>query len=256
MLAAGFGGEEKSAVMIEAMERLYKLQKVDSAIAELRGDLEALSDGTPEREALDAATAELESRRGALTRHESQHRSKDLDLGTTEAKRAECMTKAYGGVVSNPKELANLELEIEALGRTNDRLEEEIIELLDQIDEDTAAVEEQEKLAAECQEAHTRVTEHFRSESARLGELIRGLDAKREQAVPEIEDRLLRKYDELRAKNANLAVSEVIEGVCTGCNVLVPSVKVKRLTDTGGEAFCDNCRRYLYLLTETDTADA
>jgi predicted nucleic acid-binding Zn-ribbon protein len=234
--------------MIEEMERLYRLQKVDTALAELRRDLEALSDGTRERAALEEATAELKSRQDRLAAHESEHRGKDLDLGTTEAKRAKCIANAYGGVVSNPKELENLEMEIEALGRTKDRLEEEIIELLDQIDEDTAAAQQQEALAAECRETASSVEAHYESESARVSGLIAQLEAEREQTVPQIEDRLLKRYDDLRAKNANLAVSEVMEGVCTGCNMKVPSVKVKRIADTGGEVFCDNCRRFLYLL--------
>ncbi|MFQ5811446.1 MAG: zinc ribbon domain-containing protein, partial [Armatimonadota bacterium] len=210
--------------------------------------LEALSDGTQERAALEEARAELKQRQERLAGRESERRSKDLDLGSTEAKRAECMAKAYGGVVSNPKELENLEKEIEALGRTKDRLEEEIIELLDQIDEDTAAVQEHEALVAECEATATDVAEHYASESARLSGIIAELEVEREQVVPQIEERLLKRYDELRAKNANLAVSEVIEGVCSGCNMTVPSAKLKRLSDTGGEIFCDNCKRFLYLL--------
>ena len=167
----------------------------------------------------------------------------------TEDKRAKCMEHAYGGVVSNPKELENLEKEIEALGRTKDRLEEEIIELLDRIDEDTAAVEEQEARVAEWEEASARVTGHYESESVRLSGIIAELEAEREEVVPQIEGRLLKRYDGLRAKNANLAVAEVMDGVCSGCHMTVPSAKVKQVSDRGGEVFCDNCKRFLYLLT-------
>jgi hypothetical protein len=234
--------------MTEQMERLYRLQKVDSALAETHGDLESLSDGTQERAALEEARAELTRRQDRLARHDSQRRSKELDLGSTEAKRAECTAKAYGGLVSNPKELENLEREIEALGRRKDRLEEEIIELLDQVDEDTAAVQEQEAAVAECEETATRVTEHYESESARLSTLLAELEAERREAVSQVEQRLLKRYDELREKNANLAVAEVMNGVCSGCNMKLPSGKLKQLSDTGGEIFCDNCKRFLYVL--------
>ncbi len=234
--------------MTEELEQLYRLQKIDTALAEVRRDLEALPDGTQERTALDEAAAELKRRQERLSGRESAQRSKELDLGSTEAKRAQCMEKAYGGVVSNPKELENLQKEIEALGRTKDRLEEETLELLEQIDEDTAAVHEQKARVAECEEASTRVTEHYQSESARLTGLVAELEAEREQVGPQVEERLLKRYDDLRAKNANLAVVEVMDGVCSGCNMKVPSAKLKRLSDTGGEIFCDNCKRFLYLL--------
>jgi len=241
------GGEEDILAMTEELERLYRLQKVDTALAELRADLEELSDGTQERNALDEATAELERRQKRLAGHESEHRGKELDLGSAEAKRAGCMERAYGGVVSNPKELENLEKEIEALGRTNDRLEEEIIELLDEIDEDTAAVREQEACVAECAEASTRVTSHYETETARLSGIITEVEAEREQVEPQVEERLLKRYDQLREKNANLGVAEVMDGVCSGCHMTVPSAKLKRLSDMGGEVFCDNCKRFLYL---------
>ncbi|MFQ6131421.1 MAG: zinc ribbon domain-containing protein [Armatimonadota bacterium] len=237
--------------MTEELRRLYGLQQIDSQIFELEAALAALDDGAATREELAEVEAELARLEEELSKTEGQHRDKELQLGSTEEKRQQNWERAYGGTVSNPKELEGLQMEIEALDRQKDRLEEEIILLLEALDEQSRAVEEQRTRAEELRARGQQVEATFASETERLTGELESLRARRAETLPGIGERTLARYETLLRRAANLAVAEVVEGVCRGCNMAVPTAKVQQLRQLGRALFCDNCKRFLYL----DTGD-
>ncbi|MFQ6098105.1 MAG: zinc ribbon domain-containing protein, partial [Armatimonadota bacterium] len=145
------------------------------------------------------------------------------------------------------KELESLEMEIEALSRTKDRLEEAILELLDRLDEDAREISQQERIVAELAREVDSIRETYSRETQRLSTEIDSLERQRQDVAQHISARTLAHYDKLREKNSNLGIVRVIDGVCEGCNVRVALSKMQRLETLGNETFCDNCKRYLYL---------
>jgi hypothetical protein len=233
--------------MKEELERLYHLQQIDTQLRDAETALAKLDDGTADRGRLASAQEQAAEHRARLARHEAMRRDKELELGTTEAKRKQSMDRAYGGTISNPKELGSLEMEIEALGRAKDRLEEIILDLLEKVDEDEEAVSQQERIVSELSERVATIERTYASETQRLTAEIETLREQRVEVVGRIAPRTLAHYEMLRRKNGNLAIVRVIDGVCEGCNIRVSLSKIQRLETTGDETFCDNCKRYLYL---------
>jgi predicted nucleic acid-binding Zn-ribbon protein len=233
--------------MKEELEHLYELQQIDTQLREAETALAKLDDGTADRAKLAAAKEEAAERQGRLARHEAMRRDKELELGTTEAKRKQSMDRAYGGTISNPKELGSLEMEIEALGRAKDRLEEIIIDLLEKLDEDEEAVAEQERIVSDLSERVAALEKTYAAETERLSAEIETLRRRRAEVVGRVSPRTLGHYEMLLRKNGNLAIVRVIDGVCEGCNIRVSLIKIQKLETTGDETFCDNCKRYLYV---------
>jgi len=231
----------------EALERLFQLQQVDTALAEAQKALRELDDGTHAAQELATAEEELAARQKALAEQETTLRHKELELKSTEQKLAANRERAYGGKVSNPRELQGMEMEIEALGRTKGDLEEEILILYDDIEVQGAAVGEQEQLVARLRQEHQRIQETFEQSSRELAEEIQRLQAERDELAAGVDSSLLARYDRIRERHGNLAIVAVADGVCTGCNTSVPSTTMNSLKTTGGEQTCDNCRRLLYL---------
>ena len=236
--------------MTEELRQLHRLQQVDSRIFEAAAALAALEDGSGLARELAEVEAELTRLEQALRETESAQRDKELKLGSTEAKRRQNWNRAYGGTVSNPKELEGLQMEIEALDRQKDKLEEEIILLLEALDEQNAALARQRARAQELGARRQEVEARFASETRRLTAKLGSLRTQRAEMVPAIGERTLQRYEAMLKKAGNLAVVEVVDGVCLGCNTAVPTIKVKQLKATGEAILCDNCKRFLYLDTE------
>jgi hypothetical protein len=182
-----------------------------------------------------------------VAQDEATARDRELELKSAEDKQKQFKKRAYGGQVTNQRELQGLEMEIAALGRTKDRLDTVILELYEAMERKAAAVKEQEDLLARLRAELEQVRSTYQAERQRLeGELAR-LQGEREGLASQIQPRLLKRYDDIRARAGNLGIVALADGVCTGCNVAMPRLILERIKKLGGEEFCESCKRYLYL---------
>jgi predicted nucleic acid-binding Zn-ribbon protein len=239
--------------MHKDMDGLHALQQIDSAIGELRADMRALDDGSVLRQELAAAQEELEARRASHREDHGTQGKREAELEKADQKRKELMGKAYGGTISNPKELETLEKEIASIGRTRDRLENELLALFDAVDARSRAVQEQEQLAASLTERLNQTVETHDRETARLTGEIADLQAERAQVAAAVGTDNLELYERIRDKCANVGVSVIIGNTCSACNVGLPVVQVARLIRNQDLERCESCRRLLWIEREPDT---
>lgn len=239
--------------MHKDMDRLHELQELDTAMAELQVDLRGLDDGSALRERVAAAEEELNRRRATYREHHAIQGRKEGELAKAEQKRKELMDKAYGGTISNPKELETLEKEIDALSRMKDRLETELLELFDQVDSDLRAVREQEAIVSSLKTELEQTTARFESERARIQQELARLRKEREQVSAQVDPSSLQLYQRIKERCGNLAVSVVRDRVCTACRVTLPIVLLDRLSTGSDFEKCESCTRLLWIESEPDT---
>ncbi len=233
--------------MHKDMNALRELQQIDSAIAELEADLAALDDGSELRAKLGEAEEELSRRQDTRDDQYGTQQKKEADLEKADQKLKQLMDKAYGGVVSNPKELETLEQEIAAMTRMKDRLENELLELFDVVDEQVQASRTQERLAADLRSQLDKTVGTYESERARLTEQIASLRGERAEIEGTVEPASLRKYEHIRERCGNLAVVSVEDNMCSGCRVGLAVVQIRRVLEGPELAQCENCRRLLWI---------
>ncbi len=238
--------------MHKDMNRLYELQQIDNAIAELEADLRALDDGSRLQAELTAAEEELARRQATCGEDLGKQKKREADLEKTEQKRKQLMGKAYGGTIANPRELETLEKEIEALSRTKDRMETELLELFDQVDEERGLAEEQAKAVDELRTRLSDTVATYQSDRARITDQVAKLRDERVAVQEPLDEEILRKYEYLRGRCANLAVVAVEGGTCNGCRIGLPVVQLNRLTRNQEFQQCENCLRLLWIAIEED----
>lgn len=230
--------------------RLFNLQVIDSSIDERRKLLETVDDGTAAGSALEQARAELEALQNDLRAKQARQRKLELDLETILADRKERSERAYGGTVSDLKELTALEQKIEELGRNADRHEDMILELLDEIETVEAAVAKQQEKVDRLQSEYDRITENYERTTAQARSEIAELEARRAELVAEIDPDLLGQYEELRARFDGVAVAALRDGNCSVCNVAVPRVQHPMIARATSVVRCESCRRILVIPEE------
>jgi len=235
------------------MDRLHELQEIDTAIGELQGELRRLDDGSALRERLAGAREELERRRSVHQDNHAVQSKKEAELEKADEKRKALMGKAYGGTISNPKELETLEKEIASLGRTKDRLETELLALFDTVDRENRSVQEQDALVASLERELAETVATFERERERLNSEIASLQKERAEVSGSVQPSSLQTYERLRGRAGNLAVAVIDGRVCTACRVNLPIVQIARLTQGTEFEKCESCMRLLWIESEPDT---
>lgn len=232
----------------DALKRLLDLQRVDSAIDRLRQRKADL----PEQRILDDLSFQLDQARAT---HAAKQ--KELDAVAVEQNRLEGdvtmieekikheSERLYGGDISNPKELASIQAELDGLRRRKNHLEDQDLEVMERRE---AIEKELGSLKQTADELSTRTAEAAAARDTSAVEIENDLsrnEAERDQIAPEIPAELVELYDDLRWKKGGVGVAPLVGGICKGCGVSLSPVAldVIKRADADELPRCENCRR-------------
>ena len=236
--------------MNQALVALEALQEVDSAIARVQRAFRQLDSGEAEKQRYLDIHKEHEAAAAVLREVEASRLDAELQLTTVEDKKRDHEAKLYSGKVSNPKELDAMQHEIEALGRQRTRLDERILELMEQDEEQRRTVND---LAARLDDLKTRYNakaQAYAAETRKLKARLAKLTALRAERVADIPPGLLKRYDALRAAKHGVGLARIVEGRCGACNTSLPRNTVTQVRDTDAFVTCDSCGRLLCVHVE------
>ena len=231
-----------------ALERLLQLQSEDSSLDRGRRRLQQL----PERARLERLEQQLEEVSSdvavAARNRDDVARVQDRlegEISVLEEKLQREQQRMYSGQVANPKELSNLQAEVEMLSRRRSGLEDELLESMVARD---AAVSTLQSLSSEREELAVSVSE-LSSDVGRLsGEIESDLAAHqraRDELRSGLPEDLVALYEKIRSAKGGVGAAALERDTCQGCHTKLPAREVERLRAEGGLQRCDNCRRIL-----------
>jgi predicted nucleic acid-binding Zn-ribbon protein len=183
-----------------------------------------------------------------VTAHRNAESSqKDLELQAddlrTRIKPAE--EKLYSGAIKNPKELADLQNDIDQHKKQLSAIEDQDIEAL-------SAVETAERERLEAEERVDALERAWRDEQAELTERIERLtaeiadyEAERRDHAADIEPDVLRTYDHVRRAHQGKGVARLDRNLCLGCRISLPTSTVNKARAGNALVQCPNCERIL-----------
>jgi predicted nucleic acid-binding Zn-ribbon protein len=231
---------------INLVFKLYRLQQIDSQLDQCHARLQeietALSDEKALRKAqslLEKSVDSLEIEKKALRQTEHKTQAQRLKIKQTD-------TNLYGGRVTNPKELQDLQNESLSLKRYLEVLEERQLVAMLSLDEAESAMQSA-KATFDQEQAKT-----IEKNAALLGEQTAlKNDVMRRQtehmaatkAIPEGE---LRTYEKLRARRGGVAVAKVSDKSCTACGSILPPALRQEARSPNQIAYCPDCGRIIY----------
>jgi uncharacterized protein len=228
------------------LQRLQELQVLDSRVAGLERKLEAIPTRIQGiRDGLHLAKTTVEAIRTKLDGARKETRTKEKELEYQAAQRKKLEAKLYE--VKTNKEYSAALAEIESAKVEKDRIEEEILGLM----------ELQERLGREVvegdarlrpQEAEARVQEAAAAEELRALEVdVEAARSERESVVRDVPRDLLVQYARLLKGRAGLAVALVgSNGICSGCRVTLTPQRFNEVRQSSQILVCENCGRFLY----------
>jgi predicted nucleic acid-binding Zn-ribbon protein len=112
------------------VELLFRLQHTDDEIRAAKDRLSEVIRLQSENQDLLAARKRSKVTANELNQRRAQQTDLNLELNSLEDKANRSEQRLYSGSVKNPKELSDLQHEIESLGRRQSALEEELLEVM------------------------------------------------------------------------------------------------------------------------------
>ena len=231
---------------MSAIAGIYMLQQIDSKINRSNegiGEVDVMladkQDVILVKEAFDRAT----EAKGTVVKKLSVIQG-EIDIVTNKHDDGE--KRLYSGVVTNPKELKDLQNQGNALTRRIVELEDIKLEAMIVEEDCNEMLREAIAHRDTVIEKRAGIERELRLERDDLLSEIGKAEAEREVSLNTITDDLLRKYDLARTKYRGVAVVLVKNGICSGCGLRVSTARAQAAR--GGDTIvnCDNCNRFLY----------
>jgi len=235
---------------------LYQVQQGDTETARLQAALAGLDNGDELASQITSAEAELADLQGARRTTDKEQMDCQLELTTLEEKKQKFQGQLYGGSINNPRQLQDLQGEVDMLSREISKLEDRLLELM-QVTEDQRS-EEASREAGLAESGQT--LEEVRAKYAKTKDRLRGeladLAAGRKALAAQINPHLLKRYEQIRARQSNLGLVKVTGSTCPGCQITLASEVLKELKVGSQNQSCDNCGRMLCGETTPEGSEA
>lgn len=223
---------------------LYDLQQIDTEIRAKKQRLGEVLRLQKEPAVLIAARERAQAADAELQGWRSRHKALTIEIAGLNDKAKRSEERLYSGAVKNPKELNDLQHEVEALGRRRAGLEDETLQMMMTIDERQAIKSAADNDVEQLVETFTTASGSLRQEQQTLALSLNTLLEKRQRQVAMARPALLKAYDDLSRQKNGLAVAALRGSKCLGCQVTL-SASTIRAADEGNLVYCDSCGRIL-----------
>lgn len=202
--------------------------------------------------------SEVETRLGRLAKEviaaetivndlELDQRRVDADVDVVRQRQAKDQNLLDSGSIGDPKQLQNLQHELESLARRQRDLEDVELEIMERVEGAQAAVSvltaEHDELRARKQLLEAVIAEHMSVINAERAEV----KAERVDLVASLPADLMALYDKVRADHGGVGAAPLRRGRCEGCNLQLPPQEIADIAAAPADDVlrCEECRRIL-----------
>jgi hypothetical protein len=224
---------------------LFALQETDLALDRARARLAEIEAQLVESEELVSARQAVDEKRRIVQELRSHLSEAELDVEEARGKASEVEGKLYGGKVTNPKELSDLDADLRSLKAQVVKREDTLLGLLVDIDDAEKQQQAANSTLQEMEGGWKRGQEALLSEKAQIEPEVASLQARRDKQAPAIDAASMRLYQLLRERYAGRAVARLERGMCQGCRITLPMSVLSKARSGTGLIQCVSCERIL-----------
>jgi predicted nucleic acid-binding Zn-ribbon protein len=226
--------------------QLYQLQLIDTQISKVINRLKEINiiletDQTvfEAEQYFIVSKIRFEKSRHSLTKLEDLVQTQQIKIET-------CNSSLYSGRIQNPKELRDLQNELNSLKRYLTTLEDQQLEALvvyEQLEQEMTQAD------GKLDQAKARYIEMRASifgEKSQLEKLQATLEDQRNVVLNAITPENLGLYNKIVKIKRGLAVAQINDGTCMGCGANIRPAELQAARSPNQIVFCSSCGRILY----------
>jgi predicted nucleic acid-binding Zn-ribbon protein len=228
------------------LERLIKLQELESTIADAKSAIASQPERTADLDArLDRAKQTVDAARERLQQNQDARRAHEKDVALYQGRLSKFKEQLMA--VKTNREYQAMQHEIETAQKDLGTVEERVLERMVEADELTAELKAAEAaLQAQTTEIEAAKAELARETAAQEAALARASEA-RAGGVAEAGEHLVALFEQVaRARKGVAICSATRDGLCSHCHVRLRPSMFQQVRQNDQIIQCESCRRVLY----------
>ncbi len=230
-----------------SVAELYALQELELALEANRAALADVQSRLGEPEELAEARRTADERQEGLRAAAKRFKEREWEADELRRKIEPVERRLYQGSVRNPKELEDLQRDVESLKRRRSELDDQALEAMEVLEQAQQALGEAQRELQELTDTCRAEQEELHTRQVSLEGEIAMLEGRRAEQATRIDGSLLRLYDHLSATHQRRAVAKVEGGACQGCRISLPMNLLQRARSGSEVVQCSSCERILYV---------
>jgi predicted nucleic acid-binding Zn-ribbon protein len=223
---------------------LFRLQQVDLKLQTSQARLAEIESILADTAEINALHAKLQISEEKLNTETLATKKAEHLVATQRAKIDDTEGKLYGGLIQNPKELHDLQRELESLKRYLETLEDSLLEAMMAQEQAEETHAEARRAYEECLQSQAEEHTDLRAERATLLREIERLGEEREVAKASVLTEDLALYERLQKDLAPPVVATVEDNCCSICGMTIPASKQQAARSE--LLRCSQCGRLIY----------
>lgn len=232
--------------MAGGVEDIYRLQLIDGELDEKRDTLRSVESQLKDSQEVLAVRRAVRDREEALSEQRRELRGLEMDLEEVSTKISAAEGALYGGEVTNPKELASMEQELDYLRRRQSIVEDDALLVMAEVEEREESLKTAQERLTSTEQEWEALRGELRKDDEELRSRLVVLEAERAEITKKIPEKNLAAYTSLRRQRSGQAVALLENGICQGCRVALPTSVVQRVRRGDEVVYCGSCQRILY----------
>ena len=226
--------------------KLFRLQQIDSELDKCHDRLKEIDHLLADDSQVRLSEQHLENAKKKRFEVEKSLRLAEENVQEQRLKIERSQAALYGGKISNPKELQDLQQESESLKKYLGTLEDSQLEAMLALDDAEASYQGALQNLSDVQSQVAEQTAKLSAEKSGLLQDIERQENERQAASANIEPADLRIYEKLRQQKNNIAVARVLEKTCGACGSTLSASTYSSAQVPAKITRCTTCGRILY----------
>ncbi|NLZ44791.1 MAG: hypothetical protein GX894_08025 [Clostridia bacterium] len=231
---------------------LYQYQEVRRRQSKLQKELaELLADHSlnPLVNRLTLVTGKMASCQEAISNKRKEMRQWDEERTGLRYHREEAEKDLYGGKITAPKELTQLEKKIAGYRQAEERIEEAILQAMYDVEELEKKLVGLEKEAVGLKKELAQRRAELEEKRGALQDELAALEKEGERLAALVSPEWMARFERLRERMNGMVLAHVQGKTCGYCHVLVPDGILEKARQGGAAPpGCENCGRLLVIL--------
>ncbi len=232
--------------MNSTIKVLLNVQEIDRTIHKLRKKIKELNGNSLLQEKdIDKATKESEKFASQITQLKNDKRDSDLLI---EEKTIHIDTlNNKSKLIKTAKEQKALEVELNTAQTAINKIEDQMLSILSDIDEYTEKLKVSQDSVDLLQ---NKYAETKKERTALIDSIMLEIDDKksnRSKILENLDDSVIARYENINKWAEGNSLAELKVGSCLGCFLMLPPQVATTVTETDQLSLCPNCGRILYM---------
>lgn len=226
-------------------EALYHLQEIDLSLLQRQKRLSEIATTLSDNQILLDAQNQVTAAEQKLTPLQRKARQLEQEIQSNNQKIKLTDEQLYSGRVRNPKELQDMQNEIQSLKKRNTELEDILLETMMAVEEAETELDLTQKHLQVVGESWEQDHAQLITEQGKIKTEVTGFQQKREQALTSVDSDSLKLYNALRPRKNNQPIALLVNQSCSVCRVEQNMTVIGEARKGQKLTLCSSCGRIL-----------